>query len=82
MFECRAQFIHGLLAARRPVGLCRRGRALLCHSVERAGNITVIRGHWTPLTYPRITDVIRRLRVGVVAPESFVKVSGLDLEAL
>ena len=42
----------------------------------------VIRGHWTPLTYPRITDVIRRLRVGVVAPESFVKVSGLDLEAL
>ena len=68
---------------RRPVGLHRGGRALLGHSIKRPrSDLTVIRGQWAPLAYPGVADVVRRLRVEVVATESFVKVSGLDLEAL
>ena len=69
-------------ATRSSVGHNRRGRALLGHRVKRPGTFTDIRGHWAPLACPRDTDVIRRLHVEVVAPESFVKLSGLDLEAL
>ena len=60
---------------RRPVRLQCWGRALLGHRVKRPGGLTVMRRHWAPLACPRITDAVRRLRVAVVAPESFVKVS-------
>ena len=55
-------------ATRSSVGLPRRGRALLGHRVKRPGDLTVMRGHWAPLACPRIADVVRRLRVTVVAP--------------
>ena len=63
----------GLWVTRRPVGLRRRGRALLGKRVKPPGNLTDARGHWAPLAYPRVTNVVRRLRVEVVAPERFVK---------
>ena len=45
-------------ATRSSVGHNRRGRALLRHSIERPGDLTVIRGHRAPLAYPRVTDVV------------------------
>ena len=36
-----------------------------------------MRRHWAPLACPRVTDVIRRLHVEVVAPETSVKPSVL-----
>ena len=58
---------------RRPVGRRCRGRALLGHRVKRPGDLTVVRGRWAPLACPRVTDVVRRLRIAIVAPESFVR---------
>ena len=52
-----------------PVGLRRRGRALLDERIERPGVYTVIRCHWTPLAGRRVTDVVRRLCVVVVTPD-------------
>ena len=75
MLKCQVQFIHGFCVARRPVDLQRRARALLGQRVERSGgHLTVIRGHWTPLAGPRVTDVVRRLRIAVVAPDMFMEV--------
>ena len=59
-------------AARSSVGRRHRGRALLGHSIERPSDLTVMRGHWAPLACPRGTDIVRRRRVVVVAPEKFV----------
>ena len=71
---------------RSSVGLDRRGRAVLGHRVKRPGDLTLVRvtsrEHWASLTGSRITDVVRRLRVAVVAPETFVKPSGLRLRIL
>ena len=36
----------------------RRRRALLGHNVKHPGDLTVIRGRWTPLAYPRVTDAV------------------------
>ena len=69
-----SHFICGLCVARRSVGLHRRGCALLGHSIKRPGSdLTVVRGHWAPLACHRVADVVRRLRVVVVAPEMFMK---------
>ena len=51
------------------VGLQGSGRALLGHSIERPGGLTVMRRHWAPLACPGVADGVRRLRVAVVAPE-------------
>ena len=70
---------------RSSVGLHRRGRALLGHRIKRpGGDLTVIRGHWAPLAYSRVTDVVRRLRVAVVAPGvscNFEDYSCVDMKA-
>ena len=43
---------------RRSVRLQRWGRALLGRSIKRPSDLTVMRGHWAPLAYPRVTDVV------------------------
>ena len=73
--ESRTNFIRGLWVVRSSVGPHRQGRALLGYSIKRpGGDLTVIRGRWAPLAYPRVADAVRRRRVVVVTPEVFVKV--------
>ena len=56
-----------------------RDRAVLGHNIKSPGDLTVIRRQWATPANPRLTDVVRRLRIVVVTPEIFVKSLGLGL---